>query len=177
MSLDGLGVPAGSGPGKRRGASIMCHVFGVAQEERSKGSLSVALAQTACRKLRGSLVIQPHYQVRRHDGSSVVTHLVCRIDACMLVAQPVEDSLEYANGIVVAFEREPRMPKLLPAIEATAHRIERVHRSHVRATITTGGKRFRRGCPRTVHDDLPGKVHATAGKLPRNLANRTVRDG
>ena len=107
----------------------------------------------------------------------MVAGLLRGVDAAVLVFQATEKRLERAHRRFVALEREPRAPKLLPAVEAAAHGVERVHRGHERAGFATGRERLGRRGARAVDDDLSVEVNAAGGELVRNLADGAVGRG
>ena len=177
MAVDRRLIAAGGGAGEGCLDAVGRDVLRVAEEERRERGLGLGAVEAASGKLAGGHVVEAHDEVRRHDGRCVVAGLLRGVDAAVLVAQPVEKFLERANGRLVALEREPRAPELLPAAEAAAHGIERVRRGHACARAAAGGERLGRRGARAMDDDLSVEVRAADGELLRDLAYGAVGCG
>ena len=85
----------------------------------------------------------------------MVAHLVRRIDTCMPVAKPIEDSLEQADSLVIALKRKPRMPKLTPALKAATHRPDEVAYAHEHGIPVPEGANDN---PYSIDDNLWGRA-------------------
>ena len=116
MAANG-GLVAARGGTRERGGDAVCRdVLGVAQEQRGERGVGVRARKAAAGELVGRHVVEAHHEVGRHDGGGVVASLLGCIDARVAGAKGVEQRLEHGDGRVVALEREPCAPQLLPAL-------------------------------------------------------------